>query len=118
MFIKLGIIAGVIILGGMIFSTEVYNLFPTTSATAVDSFKNDVTNLGAKATDSVEKRIDESMDTIVNKTGNVINNEIREASDKLSTEISEVKESSQEIINKEIYDFDLVGTIQNIFTIY
>ena len=117
MFIKLGIIAGVIILGGMIFSTEVYNLFPTT-ATAVDSFKNDVTNLGVKATDSVEKRIDESMDTIVNKTGNVINNEIREASDKLSTEISEVKESSQEIINKEIYDFDLVGTIQNIFTIY
>ena len=41
MFIKLGIIAGIVILGGMIFSNEIDNLFPTTSATVFDSLKND-----------------------------------------------------------------------------
>ena len=104
MFIKLGIVVGIIVLGGMIFSTEIYNLFPSTSAT-VDSLKNDVTNLSSKATDSIEKRIDKSMDTIVNKTSNTINNEIREASNKLTTEISETKESSQEIINEKNFKF-------------
>jgi len=117
MFIKLGIIVGIVILGGMIFSTEIYNLFPATSVTTVDSLKNDVTNLGSKATDSIEKRIDESMDTIVNKTSNTVNNEIIEVGDKITSEISEVKESSQEIINKEISNFDLIESIQNIFTI-
>ena len=59
MFIKLGIIAGVLILGGMIFSNEIDSLFPSTSASVVDSLKEDVSNFGAKASDSVEKRIDD-----------------------------------------------------------
>jgi len=117
MFIKFGIITGIIILGGMVFSTEIYNLFPATSVTTVDSLKNDVTNLGSKASDSIEKRIDESIDTIVDKTSNTINNEIIEAGDKITTKISVAKESSQEIINEEISNFDLIESIQNIFSI-
>ena len=116
MFIKFGIITGIIILGGMVFSTEIYNLFPAT-ATTVDSLKNDVTNLGSKASDSIEKRIDESIDTIVDKTSNTINNEIIEAGDKITTKISVAKESSQEIINEEISNFDLIESVQNIFSI-
>lgn len=114
MLIKLAIIAGIVILGGMIFSAEIENLFPST-ANAVDSLKDDVTKLGSKATNSVEKKIDESIDTIVNNTSNTINNEISEAGDKITSEITEAKESSQKIINEEISNFNPFESIQEFF---
>ena len=95
MFIKLGIIAGILILGGMIFSNEVDVLFPSTSASVVNSLKTDIADFGSKASDSVEKRIDDSIDKIIDKTGNSISNEITQTGNKISNEISEVKESSQ-----------------------
>jgi len=116
MFIKLGIIAGIIILGGMIFSTEIGNIFPTTSATVFDSLIDDVTNFGSKASDSVDQRIDESIDKIVDKTSNSITNEISEAGNKISNEISEAKKSSQETISEEISNFNPIEAITNIFT--
>jgi len=116
MFIKLGIIAGIVILGGMIFSNEIDNLFPTTSATMFDSLKNDVSIFGSKASDSVEQRIDSSIDKIVDKTSESISNEISDAGDKISDEISEVKESSQQTIKDEISNFNPIESIQNIFS--
>ncbi len=116
MLIKLGIIAGIVILGGMIFSTEIDNIFPTTSATVFDSLMNDVTNFGTIASNSVEQRIDESIDKIVDKTSNSITNEISEAGDNITYEISEAKDSSQKTINEEISNFDLIEFIKNIFT--
>jgi len=104
MFIKLGIIVGVVILGGMILSTEIGTIFPTPSATVFDSLIDDVTNFGTKASDSVEQRIDESID------------EISETGVKVTNEISEAKESSQKIINEEILNFNPIESIQNIFT--
>jgi len=116
MFIKLGIMVGIVILGGMIFSNEIDNLFPTTSATVLDSLKNDVSIFGSKASDSVEQRIDSSIDKIVDKTSESISNEISDAGDKISNEISEVKESSQKTIQEEISNFNLIESIQNIFS--
>ena len=116
MFIKLGIIAGIIILGGMIFSNEIDTLFPSTSATVFDSLKNDVSNFGSKASDSVEQRIDSSIDKIVDKTTESISEEINEAGDKVTNEISDVRESSEKVIKDEISNFNLVESIQNIFT--
>ena len=116
MFIKLGIIAGIVILGGMIFSNEIDNLFPTTSATVLDSLKNDVSIFGSKASDSVEQRIDSSIDKIVDKTSQSISNEISDAGDKISNEISEAKESSQKTIKEEISNFNPIESIQNIFS--
>jgi hypothetical protein len=116
MFIKLGIIAGIVILGGMIFSNEIDNLFPTTSATVLDSLKNDVNIFGSKASDSVEQRIDSSIDKIVDKTSESISNEISDAGDKISNEISEAKESSQKTIKEEISNFNPIESIQNIFS--
>ncbi len=118
MLIKLGIIVGVIILGGMIFSNEIDNLFPTTSATVVDSLKDDVTNFGSKASDSVEQRIDESIDKIVDTTSNSISNEISEAGEKFTEEISEAKESSKQVISEEISTFDPIESIKNVFSPY
>ena len=116
MFIKLGIIAGIVILGGMIFSNEIDTFFPTTSATVVDSLKDDVANIGSQASNSVEQRIDESIDKIVDTTSDKITNEIHEAGDKISEEITEVKESSTNAINEEISNFNPVESIQNIFS--
>ena len=116
MFIKLGIMVGIVVLGGMIFSNEIDNLFPTTSATVLDSLKNDVSIFGSKASDSVEQRIDSSIDKIVDKTSKSISNEISDAGDKISDEISEVKESSQKTIQEEISNFNPIESIQNIFT--
>ena len=116
MFIKLGIIAGIVILGGMVFSNEIDNLFPTTSATVLDSLKNDVSIFGSKASDSVEQRIDSSIDKIVDKTSESISNEISDAGDKISDEISEAKESSQKTIEEEISNFNPIESIQNIFS--
>ena len=115
MFIKLGIIAGIIVLGGMIFSNEIDNIFPTTSATVIDSLQNDVNNFSSKAFDSVEQRIDKSVDKIADKTSNSITNQISNVGDKITTEVSEAKESSQKIINKEISNFNLIESIQNIY---
>jgi predicted PurR-regulated permease PerM len=116
MFIKLGIIAGIVILGGLIFATEIDNIFPTTSSTVSNSLIDDVTNFGAKASDSVEQRIDESIDKIADKTSNSITNEISEAGNKITNEISEANESSQKIINEKISNFNPIESIQNIFT--
>jgi len=115
MFIKLGIIIGIVILGGMVFSNEIYDLFPTTSATVIDSLQDDVDNLHTKASNSAEQRIDESIDKIVDKTSDTITNEINEAGDKISDELSEVKESSKKIIDEEISGFNPIESIQNIF---
>ncbi len=116
MFIKLGIIAGIIILGGMIFSTEIGNIFPTTSASLFDSLMDDVTNFGTNAVDSADQRIDESIDKIVDKTSNSLTNEISEAGNKISNEISEAKESSQKTITEEISNFNPIESITNFFT--
>jgi len=116
MFIKLGIIAGIVILGGMIFSTEIDNIFPNTSATIFDSLMDDISNFGSVASDSVEQRLDQSIDKIVDKTSNSITNEISEAGDKITNEIIEAKESSQETINDEISNFNPIESITNIFT--
>ena len=116
MFIKLGIIVGIVILGGMIFSNEIDNLFPTTSATVLDSLKNDVSIFGSKASDSVEQRIDSSIDKIVDKTNESISDEISDAGNKISDKISETKESSQKTIKEEISNFNPIESIQSIFT--
>ena len=113
MFIKLGIIVGIVVLGGMVFSNEIDNLFPTTSASVLDSLKNDVSEIGEKASNSVEQRLDESVDKIVDKTGDAITNEINEAGESIKNEISEVKDSSQKAINEEITNFNPIESITN-----
>ena len=116
MFIKLGIIAGIVILGGMIFSNEIDNLFPTTSASVFDSLKNDVSDFGSKSSDFVEQRIDSSIDKITNETTESISEGISNVGNKVTNEISETKESSQKAIKKEISNFNPIESIQSILT--
>lgn len=106
MLIKLGIIAGIIILGAMVFSNEINTFFPATSATVIDSIRDDVSDIGSKASESVEKRMDESVDKMVAKT-----------TDSITNQISQVKDSSKKIISKAVSNFNPIETIQNLFEV-
>ena len=68
MFIKLGIVAGLVVLGGMIFYNELGSLFPSTVSTVPESLSKDVEKLGGEATDFVEERIGESAARLGNVT--------------------------------------------------
>ena len=136
MLIKLGIIAAVLILGGMIFSTEITTLFPSTSALLADSLKDDINALNEKVTNSAENRLDTSMDKTIQSVSDSVYEGITETGDKLvenvnekisegitetgdnvKTQIVESSESSKEIFVNEVSGFDLFSFIKNIFKI-
>jgi len=136
MIIKLGIIAAVLILGGMMFSTEITTLFPNTSASLTDSLKNDFNNLNAKITNSAENRLDTSIDKTIQSVSDSVYEGITETGDKLVENVNEkisegitetgddIKmgiiesgESSKDILANEVSNFDPFSFIQNIFKI-
>ena len=136
MLIKLGIIAVVLILGGMMFSTEITTLFPSTSALLTDSLKDDINALNEKVTNSAENRLDTSIDKTIQSVSDSVYQGITETGDKLvenvnekisegitetgdniKTQIVESSESSKEILVNEVSGFDPFSFIKNIFKI-
>ena len=136
MLIKLGIIAAVLILGGMIFSTEITTLFPSTSALLADSLKDDINALNEKVTNSADNRLDTSIDKTIQSVSDSVYQGITETGDKLvenvnekisegitetgdniKTQIVESSESSKEILVNEVSGFDPFSFIKNIFKI-
>ena len=136
MLIKLGIIAAVLILGGMMFSTEITTLFPSTSALLADSLKDDINALNEKVTNSAENRLDTSIDKTIQSASDSIYQGITETGDKLvenvnekisegitetgdniKTQIVESSESSKEILVNEVSGFDPFNFIKNLFKI-
>ena len=134
MLIKLGIIVAVFVLGGMIFSTEITELFPNTSVLLSDSLKNDINSLNTKITNSFENRLDTSIDKtiqsvsdsvyegitetgdkLVENVNEKISEGITEAGDNIKNEIIESSESSKENLTNEISSIDPFSFIKNIF---
>ncbi|MDA7494878.1 hypothetical protein N8459_00025 [Nitrosopumilus sp.] len=134
MLIKLAIIVAVFVLGGMIFSTEITELFPNTSVLLSDSLKNDISSLNTKITNSFENRLDTSIDKtiqsvsdsvyegitetgdkLVENVNEKISEGITEAGDNIKNEIIESSESSKENLTNEISSFDPFSFIKNIF---
>ena len=89
MLIKLGIIAAVLILGGMMFSTEITTLFPSTSALLADSLKDDINALNEKVTNSAENRLDTSIDKTIQSVSDSVYQGITETGDKLVENVNE-----------------------------
>ena len=136
MLIKLGIIVAVFVLGGMIFSTEITELFPNTSVLLSDSLKNDINSLNTKITNSFENRLDTSIDKTIQSVSDSVYQGITETGDKLvenvnekisegitetgdniKNEIIESSESSKENLTNEISSFDPFSFIKNTFKI-
>ena len=136
MLIKLGIIVAVFVLCGMMFSTEITALFPSTSALLADSLKDDINALNEKVTNSAENRLDTSIDKTIQSVSDSVYQGITETGDKLvenvnekisegitetgdniKTQIVESSESSKEILVNEVSGFDPFSFIKNIFKI-
>ena len=136
MLIKLGIIGAVLVLGGMMFSTEIITLFPNTSALLSDSLKDDINGLNEKVTNSAENRLDSSIDKtiqsisdsvyegitetgdkLVENVNEIISEGITETGDNIKTQIVESSELSKEILVNEVSGFDPFNFIKNLFKI-
>ena len=136
MLIKLGIIGAVLVLGGMMFSTEIITLFPNTSALLSDSLKDDINGLNEKVTNSAENRLDSSIDKtiqsisdsvyegitetgdkLVENVNEKISEGITETGDNIKTQIIDSSESSKEVFVNEVSEFDPFSFIKNIFKI-
>ena len=136
MLIKLGIIGAVLVLGGMMFSTEIITLFPNTSALLSDSLKNDINTLNEKVTNSAENRLDSSIDKTIQSISDSVYEGITETGDKLvenvnekisqgitetgdnvKSQIVEPSQSSKETLVNEVSGFDPFNFIKNIFKI-
>ena len=136
MLIKLGIIGAVLVLGGMMFSTEIITLFPNTSALLSDSLKDDINGLNEKVTNSAENRLDSSIDKTIQSISDSVYEGITETGDKLvenvnekisqgitetgdnvNSQIVESSQSSKETLVNEVSGFDPLSFIKNIFKI-
>jgi len=136
MLIKLGIIGAVLVLGGMMFSTEITTLFPNTSALLSDSLKDDINSLNQKVTNSAENRLDSSIDRTIQSVSDSVYEGITETGDKLvenvnekisegitetgdniKSQIVESSQSSKETLVNEASQFDPFNFIKNIFKI-
>ena len=136
MLIKLGIIGAVLVLGGMMFSTEIITLFPNTSALLSDSLKDDINGLNEKVTNSAENRLDSSIDKtiqsisdsvyegitetgdkLVENVNEKISEGITETGDNIKSQIVESSQSSKETLVNEVSQFDPFSFIKNIFKI-
>ena len=136
MLIKLGIIGAVLVLGGMMFSTEIITLFPNTSALLSDSLKDDINGLNEKVINSAENRLDSSIDKTIQSISDSVYEGITETGDKLvenvnekisqgitetgdnvKSQIVESSQSSKETLVNEVSGFDPLSFIKNIFKI-
>ena len=83
MLLKLGIIAVLLVIGGLIFSSEIQSFFPNTSTSGVNSLKSDVKILTTNSIESAEQKIESS----INQT---------------QTKIVEIKQNSSNYIEEKI----------------
>ena len=108
MLIKLGIITGIVILGGMIFYNEIDSIFPSTTAVINDALSDDINSLGTRASDSVQERLDES----IGVAGNAITEGIGSTDQQVSGQLHEVGESSKDAVTDVLSSLNPITLIE------
>ena len=105
------------------FSTEISALFPNTSASFLDSVKNDINLLNEKIGNSAEERLDTSVDSLVENVSDQVYAGITETGDSLVENVSDqvyagITETGDslknEIIPDEIFGFDFITNLLRI----
>lgn len=111
MLLKIGIIASILVVGGIVFSSEIQTIFPNTSATAAESLEADVTSLTSKTFDAAEEKIESSYDTVETKFTEISQQTIQSAestinssAEKVETKFTEFKENSTEYVEETFTD--------------
>ena len=85
MIIKLGIIGAIIVVGGILFASEIQELFPESTTTGVDSFKSDVSTLASDSIQTAEQTIESSVE-------------------EAETKLSEIKQNSTDFVEENVVD--------------
>ena len=128
MLLKLAIIAGIVIIGIMMFSNETTNLFPSTSSTMPGALEKDVSSLSSKTSDFVDEKMGDATDGITQATDG-----ITQAADTAGSHIMDGFDNAQDAVlgdddkkditeesvqedAKEDSGIDPFGQIQSIFS--
>jgi DNA anti-recombination protein RmuC len=111
MFLKITIMAAIVIAGGILFSSEIQAILPNTSTTGVDSLETDVTNLASKSLESAEEKIESSVQQAESKISDIghqtiqtAENTINSSAKQVETKLTEIKQNSTEYVEENISD--------------
>jgi ElaB/YqjD/DUF883 family membrane-anchored ribosome-binding protein len=111
MFLKIAIITGIIIAGGVLFSSEIQAILPNTSTTGVNSLENDLKILTSKSIESTEQKIDSSLEKAESKISDVghqtiqtAENTINSSTEQVGTKLTEIKQNSTQYVKDNISD--------------
>lgn len=90
MIVQIVIISIILTTGGLLFSSELHDLFPESVETVTTSLKNDVSKLTSQTTDSIKKGIDHSSDVIGNNIDSPTNM-LESSKNSLTNKFTEIK---------------------------
>ncbi len=109
MLLKLGIIAAILVVGGIIFSSEIQSIFPNTSTTVVNSLETDVSTLTTKSIESAGQKIESSIEKVETKLSDIghqtiqtAENTINSSVEQVETKLSEIKQNSTDYVEETI----------------
>lgn len=88
MLLKIGIIAVILVVGGIIFYSEIQEIFPNTTTTGLDSFETDVNTLTEKSLESVEKKIGSGVERVETKISELKQNSTAYVEEKIAEKLS------------------------------
>ena len=116
MFLKIAVLGSILIVGGIVFSSQIQEIFPNTSTDGVNSLKSDVNSLTSKSINKMEEKIESSVEQAEEKltefghqTIQSAENKIESSVKKAENKISEIHQNSTEYIEENITEKILIS---------
>ena len=98
MLLKIAVLGSILIIGGIIFSSQIQEIFPNTSTDGVNSLKSDISSLTSKSIDKAEEKLTDFGHQTIQSTEKKIETSVKKAENK----ISEIHQNSTEYIEENI----------------
>ena len=83
MLLKIAVLGSILIVGGIIFSSQIQETFPNASTDGVNSLKSDVSSLTSKSINKAEEKIESSVYKAVEKLTDFGHQTIQSAEEKI-----------------------------------
>ena len=109
MLLKIAVLGSILIVGGIIFSSQIQETFPNASTDGVNSLKSDVSSLTSKSINKAEEKIESSVYKAEEKLTDFGHQTIQSAEEKIQSsvkkaenKISEIHQDSTEYIEENL----------------
>ena len=109
MLLKIAVLGSILIVGGIIFSSQIQETFPNASTDGVNSLKSDVSSLTSKSINKAEEKIESSVYKAEEKLTDFGHKTIQSAEEKIESsvkkaenKISEIHQDSTEYIEENL----------------